>query len=295
MKLIYIVLLLFFSSISHANPTQLSFMPPFVITGYTAKKTFFLADQNSNEFVLKYHPRGPKRAIHDTLGAAIGKSIGLNINEVEVFSADDQFNELFTHINPLESSQIGITTLHVRVPGKSVREYKKMNESIYIKKGLCRERHLQSLLKYPQLCAVVAFDIFIDNNDRHNGNIFFDMKTQKFYAIDMDHAFKSAYALIYTDHDYCFDTLASRAYDFIKTIKKRGLSAQEVKILSKIERTLQKLVALYSPDILFDEWMKIAEKGCIDYSPREKKKIRKYLEYHIHEVKKLIDLLESCC
>lgn len=295
MKLICVFWLLFFFSMLPANPTQLSFTLPFTITGYTAKKTFFLSDHNDNQFVLKYHPRGPKRAIHDTLGAYIGKSIGLNINEVEVFAADDQFNELFEHINPLEASQVGITTLHIRVPGKSVREYKNMNENIYIKKGLCRERHMQSLLKYPQLCKIVAFDIFVDNNDRHNGNIFFDMATQKFHAIDMDHAFKSAYALIYTDHEYCFDTLASRAYDFIKTIKKRGLSSQEIKNLTTIECTLQKLVELYPAHILFDEWMKIAEKGHVDYSPREKKKIKKYLEYHIHEVKKLIDLLQSCC
>lgn len=289
---------IFFIFLCHAsslicNPTQLSFTPPLKITGIIDKTTFFLTDEINNQFVLKYHPRGPKRAIHDTLGAYVGKSIGLHINEVEVFSAHDPFNALFAHINPLEPSQVGITTLHVRVPGKSVREFKSMNKDICIKKGLCRERHLPSLIKYPQLCDIVAFDIFIDNNDRHNGNLFFDTTTQQFYAIDMDHGFKSGYALIYTEQEYCFDTLASRAYDFIKTLKKRDVSSQEIKVFKRIKKTLQILIALHSPEQLFDEWMKIAEKADLPYSPREKVKIRKYLEYHIQEVYRLIELLDT--
>lgn len=273
------------------TPAELSFTLPFTIIGLADKTSFFFVDDAGQQFLIKYHPRGPKRAIHETLCAQIGKSIGLHINEVEIFAADHLFNTFFTEINPLEPYQIGITTLHTRVPGTAIRSIKKMDKEICIKKGLRKERHLKSLTKYMQLCDIVAFDIFIDNTDRHNGNFFFDKKSGQFYVIDMDHGFKNASALIYSDQDYCFDTLATRAYHFIKTVQKRSLSSQEIKVLKRIKRNLQILIALYSPELLFDEWMQIAEKAHFSYSPREQAKIKKYLAYHIQEVGRLIDLL----
>ena len=74
----YIIFLIFHFVALNGIPTQLSFTIPFTITGLANKTTFFLTDAAKNQFVLKYHPRGPKRAIHDALGAYIGKSIGLS-------------------------------------------------------------------------------------------------------------------------------------------------------------------------------------------------------------------------
>ena len=270
---------------------QLSFTPPFTITGSATQTAFFLHDSDNNEFVLKYHPRGIKRAIHDTLGAYIGKSIGIHINAVEIFSPHDPFTAQFQHINPLPPSHFGVITLHSRVPGIQVKHIKHLNAEIYIKRGLCKEKHLQNVTHYIQLCDIVAFDIFIDNTDRHNRNIFFDVATDLFYAIDMDHGFKSANALIDIPGDYDFDTLATRAYDFFASFKKGALSKQEVKALKRVKQTLQKLAQLYPPAALFDEWMAVAHKADYIYKPREQRKIRKYLEHNTRQVERLIGLL----
>ncbi len=274
-------------------PVNLSFTPPFTITGLANATTFFMHDAAGNQFVLKYHPRGPKRAIHDTLGAQIGKSIGLHINEVEIFSPHDPFNQFFSEINPLQQWQFGVTTLHSRVPGKEVKSIKNINNKICIKRGLYTEKHLDSLIQYMQLCAIVAFDIFIDNTDRHNRNLFFDKKTGHFYAIDMDHAFKAANALACTPYDYDFALLATRAHHFVHTLRKRKLSSQEIAALKRVQQTLEQLVSLYPPTILFDEWMAIVKKAGVFYNPREQEKIKKYLEYNAQEVNRLISLLNT--
>ena len=288
--------LLLFASLSsflHSTPTQLSFTIPFTITGFANKTTFFLTDATDNQFVLKYHPRGPRRAIHDALGAYIGKSIGLRINEVEIFSAHHPFNSLFSDINPLNSSQIGITTLHSRIPGKAIREMKSMDEEIAIKCGIRKEQTIANIIQYQELCDIIAFDIFIDNTDRHNGNIFFNKKTGHFYIFDMDHGFKSAFTLAYTSHDYDFNIVATRTYRYIKTLKKRKLSAAHVQALKQVQQTLQKLINLYPPAILFEEWMLLAEKANVFYTVRDQEKIKKYLIYHAHEVERLITLLDE--
>lgn len=275
------------------TPTALSFTSPFTITGLANTTTFFVHDAHQHHFVLKYHPRGPKRAIHDALGAYIGKSIGLNINEVELFAAGHPFNEFFSDINPLKETHIGITTLHTHAPGKAVRSIKNMDKRICIKRGIRKEKTLRNLAQYAQLCDIIAFDIFVDNTDRHNGNLFFDAQTGLFYAIDLDHGFKSAFTLAYTPHEYDFTTVATRTYRFIKTLKKADLSHQEIAALKRVQENLQQLINLYPPTTVFNEWMLLAQKANAIYNPREQKKIMKYLEYNASEVQKLILLLDK--
>lgn len=264
-------------------PTQLLFTPPFTLISLINETTFFIQDALQRNFVLKYHPRGAKRAIHDALGAFIGKSIGININEVEIFSAT----------YPFETSQIGVSTLHLCVPGIAIREMKHMNKKICIKRGIRKEKTLENITAYKELCDIVAFDIFIDNTDRHNGNLFFDKETGHFYAIDMDHGFKSAFTLAYTPHDYDFNTVATRTYRFIKTLKKEKLSNQTITALKKMQQILLLLNDLYPPTIMFKEWMLLAQKAHVIYNQREQEKIKKYLEYNTCEMRRLIDLLNE--
>jgi hypothetical protein len=283
-KKLFFIFLLYISLPLLCLPTQLIFTPPFTITGLINETTFFIQDALQNNFVLKYHPRGPKRAIHDALGAFIGASIGININEVEVFPAQYQF---------ITTSQTGVATLHICVPGTAIREIKKMDGKICIKRGIRKEKTLNNIAAYKELCDIVAFDIFIDNTDRHNGNIFFDKKTGHFYAIDMDHGFKSAFTLPYTPHEYDFSTVATRTYRFIKTLKKEDLSRQEIKALKRVQQTLQRLVILYPPVRLFEEWMLLAQKAHIIYNQREQAKIKKYLAFNDYTIQELISLLNE--
>lgn len=278
----YNIFLLFYlhTSFIFCTPTELSFTPPFTVTGLANSTTFFVDDAAHHHFVLKYHPRGPKRAIHDALGAYIGKSIGLNINEVELFA-----------INPIGQSQDGVTTLHTLVPGKAVRNIKAMDKKICIKRGIRKEKTLRNLVEYKQLCDIIAFDIFVDNTDRHNGNLFFNGQTGLFYAIDLDHGFKSAFTLAYTPHEYDFVTVATRTYRFIKTLK--NLSHSEIAALKRVQQTLQSLANLYPSAVLFEEWMLLAQKAHVIYNPREQEKLKKYLEYNAGEVERLIALLNK--
>jgi hypothetical protein len=277
---------------SLCTPIELSFQPPFIVTGLANKTTFFVQDSAQQNFVLKYHPRGIKRAIRDALCAWVGKTADIAINEVEIFAQNHPFNEAFSSINPLEQSKNGVTTLHVHVPGIEVKSIKNMHDTIAIKRGLCKEKHLNSLVKYPQLCDIVAFDIFVDNSDRHNRNLFFDEDTEQFYAIDMDHGLNSASRLTITACAYDFDTIATLAYYFVKTtLKKRRLSQEEIGVLTQIRFTLQQLAYLNPPEIIFDEWMATATKAGFVFPQRDRDKIKKYLEYHTHEIERLIALL----
>src|ERR1700733_14215386 len=120
-KQLLIFLFHFFNCIIYSQ-TQLFFTPPFTIIAAATDTAFFIEDSAHNKFVLKYHPRGPKRPIHEKLGVLVGMSINININEVEIFSPQDPFNTLFDAINCSIPPHSGITTLHSYVPGIAVKK-----------------------------------------------------------------------------------------------------------------------------------------------------------------------------
>lgn len=294
MKKLLSFFILYSACFSLCSPITIPFTRPFTIIGNATQTAFFVRDALGNNFVIKYHPRGPRRAIHDTLGAYIGKSINLNINTVEIFSPHDNFCKQLSTINPLRPSQYGVITLHTLVSGIQIKHIKHMNNEIWIKKGLYKEKQLKCICAYPHLCKIVAFDIFTDNTDRHNRNIFFDQKTEQFYLIDMDHGFQSVHGLVDSSFDAHINTLATRTYNFLKDLKKnKKLSYQETKALKKIGKTLQQLATLNPPELIFEEWMELAAKADFTYSLREQRKIRKYLEYNAQQIERLIDLLNQ--
>lgn len=252
-----------------------------------------MRDAHNIEFVFKYHPRTPKRAIHDALGAHVGKSIGIAINAVEIYGANHALKDFFDATYPLKDVKGGVTTLHSRVPGLPIKKIKKMNQVIDIKRGLYTTHNLESLVHYKDLSVLVALDIFTDNPDRHNKNFLFDKKTNIFYAIDMDHSFNNAYALLYTPAEYNFCTMATRAYNFLITRKKTHLSREKINALKIIQKILIQLVQHNSPERLYIEWIALADKANFKYSVREQEKIKKYLTYNAAEVTKLLDLLDT--
>lgn len=85
-----------------------------------ARSVMFLEDTKKDKFVLKYHRR-PEHAFVEALATKMGKSIGININDVSILPPQ------CPHVKDYISHQI--TTLHTHT-----YLVKKFNKQIYAQK-----------------------------------------------------------------------------------------------------------------------------------------------------------------
>jgi hypothetical protein len=264
---------------------------------YKRDHVLFVQDADSNKFVLKYpnpkFDRSPEHAIHDTLGAKIGLAAEININEVRIFKPYDQSISSVDKYHPEK-----IKTLHTLVPGKEIG--KKQEDDLI--NGLQNESHLEILTANIGLCKIAALDTFLDNNDRHNENLFYKKKTNQYHAIDMDYIFPQALFLpnnnelsnIYDEHKpEDFNFMSSRSADFLKNLKLEQLSLENIMALKEYEKTLSYLISNYPPKKLYSEWMSIAQEVDYKYSESKQKNILTLIEYNFHETKLLQEQLQQ--
>ena len=89
------------------------------------------------------------------------------------------------------------------------------------------------------LSLIMAFDTFIGNHDRSNQNLYYDKKTDKFFAIDLEGTFG-------VNYNTFICTL------IITMLKKPKLSftKQEIKGLILFRDTLKSLVDFFPPEIV---------------------------------------------
>jgi hypothetical protein len=234
------------------------------------KRIIFVEDAAGKKFILKY-PRSPNHALNDALGAKIGEFIGVNINHVKIFPPQDP------SLSSVDKFPHQIKTLHTLVPGNEVRQLP--NIQVTIKSGLKNKSKLRNITKHKDLYKIVALDIFLNNADRHNGNLFYDLDNDHFYAIDMD-------AIYYRQH-----LLATIAYEFIEGLHRKKLSLKEKNILRNIYKILQKLISYYPPEELCNLRKSLAEQAHHQYTESEQEHFKNLVEHNFHEVERLQRLL----
>lgn len=264
------VSLVFASFITHA---KLQFTEPFTFNNNLNHKVAIAQDAHGVQFIAKSHAFA-EQAIAEVLSARIGIAIGLNINEVEFIAL-----EIYSPI----------TTLHSIVPGQEVYR-QDIDGGVVVRGGLMTHENFRSLAAFIKLCPIIALDIFTDNYDRHNGNLFFDALSQQFYAIDMDYAFcKITGAPIDFIPATGRDSMSFNTYTFLKEYQgnKKELSTKEKDALHEIKRALEKMLAAYSPKKLYDEWMELACEIKRNYTRAEKIKIAKVLTKQYYMTKLL--------
>jgi len=130
-------------------------------------------------------------------------------------------------------------TLHTIVPGVPVDKKRTLYRKIMIKQavyGFNREMiYWMSLHK--DLVTIIALDIFLCNHDRHRRNLFYNSKTDSFYAIDMDLLFEFKLARF-----ACINFRRMSARD-ISTLK-----TKEIVALVQLRKLLERLVNDHDPE-----------------------------------------------
>lgn len=249
----------------------------------------FVEDANGNKFVLKY-PRSPEHAIQDALGAKVGNSVGININQVKILPPHDE------SINSVDRFPEKTKTLHTLVPGDRIAWY----ENLDIQNGLTKSSTLQSLTTHKDLCKIVALDIYLDNFDRHSSNYSHDKTNNRFYAFDMDMIFRASY---YEAHKiettpegkttiYPNDLLATKTYNFVKNLKTSQLSPEEENALRRINKTLKQLTYQYPAEKLYNDRTELAAQAHYTYNNSEQQRFHDLVQYNFEETKRLEKLLD---
>ncbi len=231
-------------------------------------RIIFVEDAHGNQFVLKY-PRNPNCAVNDALGAIVGKFIGTSINDVQIFPPQS------SSLSPVDKYPLKIKTLHTLVPGNEVKRMHDVLGYFSIKTGLTTKDKLRSIVKHKELCNIIALDIFLNNGDRHNGNIFYDKDNNRFYAIDMDAIFRKK------------RLLAIKATKFLEHLNKKKLSAQEKIALKNLSKALHALMMEYPPKTLCALKQSLAATAGYEYSTSEQKTFRKLVEYNFKKIQRL--------
>jgi len=284
------------------------------------KDIFLVEDACKKQFILKYNTKSfistSETSIHEALGAKIGMAAGIPINDVRIFAPHD------TSLGCVDCYPHLCKTLHTVVPGKEVC-CAEIPYSVHLQ--FTGPETLTSLTHHIDLRKIAALDLFTSNFDRHIRNLFFDDKTNRFYAIDMDwifndvyHIFKHAYIDINAglpETIFKFDNpltplfaklksalkdvpfigktaltphlLAVGVYNFLKTMDPKKLSDKEIEALKEVSDTLYILQTMYPPKKLYEEWMNIAQEAKYTYDPKKQQYIRYLISYNHREITKI--------
>ena len=245
---------------------------------------FFVRDADGKPFLAKRHENSTY-AIPELIATMIGEQMGLNINHIELLDENSK---------PIKNQYP--TTLHTIVPGSMLWEQQDLDQKINIIGGLTQDVNFETLLQFPELATAVAFDIFTNNWDRHNGNIFFDPRTQKFYLIDMDYSFITIQRAPFTGefcrgiHQWpnliCDASMALNSQQFLKQLfASNNPTTKKLAILKQINEMLTKMINAYPPSKLYTMWMDCARKMNQSYTIAEKVRIRTMLSNHYYMVR----------
>jgi hypothetical protein len=297
---------LFFAFAACIAQDQLAINASFVIKGQLSLEAdqpnhggrspvTFLKDSAGQQFVLKCNCSS-EASIHEALGAYIGSSVGIPINKVRIIAPNIPFIG--------KKDDACIATLHTRVPGIEVTYINSLSTKCNIYNGLARRANLISCSKNNDLCDIVALDIFVDNFDRHNGNLFFDKAHNRFHAIDMDYIFSKAFSDIpqsiidspmHSIRNLFSEPTANVTELFLKELSQSAtvFSTQEITALKRILLTLNTLIDNYSPKKIYALWMDIAQQSGYVYSDEKKNYIAVALLYNTYKVENCRDLLDT--
>lgn len=270
------------------------------IAGYLDKpgsrNITILENENGKKFIVKQKTKDgvAKRlcCVRDMLGAYIAESAGIPANRVTIIPAYHKF--------PGKKILEWPATLHEFVPGiqanglpEALRAFnvsiaqsvaKNLSEK---EKGLTRET-IRVMSAHPDLCMIAAFDCFIACSGRRSNNFFYDVETNRYWAIDLESSFNQNLAR------YACHLLTTLSADTTETI-----SQQEIRGLMVFRDTLKRLLQLHTPEKICARMMRYAIRaGLIQRTPKrsiggslslyERKIYKNYVS-----CKKLVSLLDA--
>lgn len=149
----------------------------------------FIEDHNKNRFVVKQVKRSEINrhrelmVARECLASYIGEAADLPINHVRPIPSD------FHMPGRLLKDVAG--TLHTFVPGiaGAKKVYLQQPWDAPGKKNGMSLEVLKNMALHSDLPKIVALDTFIGNAARRGGSLFYDSKTDRFFAIDLESAF----------------------------------------------------------------------------------------------------------
>jgi hypothetical protein len=220
--------------------------------------------------------------VHDAVAAHIAERFAI-AHKVDIIPANMPFEG--------KRHQSWPATIHTLASGKTIKQQRGIYRKMNIKQagtGFRRDM-IAWMAKHNDLIKIIALDIFLCNHDRHRGNLFYNAKTDRFCAIDMDLLFKYGLAL------YASQNLRKMVdYELFP------ITHKEFFALVELRDTLEFLVNTYTPEdiiVLFDDYMVQAgliEGSSLDIShiKSEADSDKSMIRYNYQECQELIKTLD---
>jgi hypothetical protein len=222
-------------------------------------------------------------AVRDPFTAHIAETFGI-AHRVGVIPADVEFSGKFRTDWP--------ATIHTVAPGKMIKAQNSRYDGMNIKQadvGFRRDM-LSWMAKHPVLVMVVALDTFLNNHDRHRGNLFYEPKTDSFCAIDMDSALK-----------YNLCALGCKNFTAMLYDRHLNLSNKEIKTLGLYKEYLEFLIDNHKAEDTLGTYNYFVEKsGFVEGSALYTQKVALELERNrrmimesYQDAQKLVKIIEQ--
>lgn len=213
-----------------------------ILTGGFESKNSFISyvTINGSHYIVKQKKKSTKKIafVRDALAAYIAQDLGV-AHEVQIVSAiDDIAGKMYRDVP---------ATLHTRADGKMVSDLRgnkyfdlalkqRSPEEDPLANRWLTETIIHQMTWHKQLPIIIALDLFISNTDRHRGNLFYDEKTDRFCAIDMDNIYRRD-----------LPALACEKLDLMVNVYQKKFTQEEIKALKSVRDTLQLLLKKHAP------------------------------------------------
>jgi hypothetical protein len=240
---------------------------------------YFLIKQKTARFLRKI-----LGVVRDSLAAHVAESFGDIAHKVDIIPAGASF--------PRKPRLDWPATIHTVAPGKMIKAQNSAYNRMNIKQadiGFRRDM-LYWMAKHPILLIIVALDTFLCNHDRHRGNLFYELLTDSFCAIDMDSAWKN---------NLC--ALACKNFTKMLHDRRLRLSSKEIKTIKAYKECLEFLIDKHHPEDTLAMYNYFAEKagfvkGSALYTEKialELERNRRMIKESYKDVQRLIIILDE--
>lgn len=242
---------------------------------------------NNNKFILKQILDNSVFAavVREKVAADIARAVGIGVNEVTIISAHRSFpgKKIFNKPATLHAFVPGVAVrlLFGKGYGPNIRQYRSAKGNG--KRGLSRIT-IKDMASHSDLSALVAFDTFTANHDRHQRNYFYDEASDHFFAIDLECSFSTNIA----QHAY------NLFYDMVKNGDK-SLSLNEINGLIIYQSMLKKLIKMYPPKIIYSAVNKSIDEVDIKFDKKNYnflKKMQSAIQTNYDSCEKTVAILD---
>ena len=209
--------------------------------------------------------------VRDAFAAYIAKDLNI-AQSVEIIPPNKEF--------PGKRNSVWPATIHTIAAGKTIRAQpeskyhllrlkQRVPDGVLSTNRWLTETIIDQMTWHKQLPIIIALDIFICNTDRHQGNLFYDPKKDRFCAIDMDNIFRRNLPALACEK---LNIMIDSGKEFTK---------KEIKALIKMRNTIQFLLDKHSVQKLVDKlYFFVEQAGFTQGSPLYTEKIANKIARH---------------